>query len=172
MNAMRRGILGLCCFWLSGCGFHWHSQGVHFLFKTVFIKNSSNTTLNNEVLAEMSASPGIKVVTQRNEADLILILTSLFQTDQILTLDAQGSVSQYSLISRLNFRATDKNNQEVLVPSHVIITRVFNYNDVEIFAKESEKIVIQADMRHQLIIQMLEKLSTVDPHHPIELDGN
>lgn len=172
MNAIRRGVVGLCFFWLSGCGFHWHSQGVHFLFKTVFIQGSKNTTLNNEVLAEIAAAPGIKVVTQRDTADLILILTSLSETDQILTLDAQGSVSQYSLISRLNFRATDKNNLEVLVPSHVTITRVFNYNDVEIFAKESEKIVIQTDMRHQLITQMLEKLSTVNPNQPIDLDGN
>ena len=172
MNATRRGIMGLCCLWLSGCGFHWHSQGIHFLFKTIFIQGSNNPTLTNAVLSQMASVAGVKVVTQRNAADLILILTSLSETEQILTLDAQGSVSQYSLISRLNFRATDKNNQEVLVPSHVIITRVFNYNDVEIFAKESEKMVIQTDMRHELIMQMLEKLSTVNPSLPIDLYGN
>jgi len=160
----RRALLGAIgiLFLLAGCGFQ--LRGAPQLpFHKVYLNGALEKSLNNEIRTALTRDEGVTLVTNPEQADVILTISQLVKDKQILTLNAQGTVSQFTLLSRLNFRATDNAGNELLAPTDITISRLFNYNDVQILAKQSEELLLYRDMQHELVQQMMRRLAGVKP---------
>ncbi len=147
-------------FLLGGCGFQLRGAP-QLAFQKVYLNGALEKSLDNEIRTALTREAGVTLVTRPELADVVVSVSQLVKDKQILTLNAQGTVSQFTLLSRLNFRATDNAGNELLPPTDITISRLFNYNDVQILAKQSEELLLYRDMQHELVQQMLRRLSSV-----------
>ncbi len=161
MNTRRAFLIGASSlFLLGGCGFQLRGAP-QLSFHNVYLNGTLEKSLNNEIRTALTTEAGVTLVTRPELADVVVTVSQLVKDTQILTLNAQGSVSQFTLLSRRNFRATDTAGNELLPPTDMTISRLFNYNDVQILAKQSEELLLYRDMQHELVQQMLRRLSSV-----------
>jgi len=163
MKTRRAFLVGAgSLFLLGGCGFQ--LRGAPQLpFHKVYLNGALEKSLNNEIRTALTREAGVTLVTHPEQADVIVTISQLVKDKQILTLNAQGTVSQFTLLSRLNFRATDNAGNELLAPTDITISRLFNYNDVQILAKQSEELLLYRDMQHELVQQMMRRLAGIKP---------
>ncbi len=156
-------ILLLCVTFLGGCGFKLRGTQ-HAPFQTLFLSSGGlDPNLEREIRTALTQEGQLRLVPQPDKADVIVYVAPLNRSKQILTLNAQGTVSQFTLYSRLNFRATDNAGNEILHPTDVSVSRLFNYNDVQILAKTTEEQVMVREMQHELVRQMLNRIVTLKP---------
>ncbi len=145
---------------LSGCGFQ--LRGAPKLsFHRIYLSGTLDRGLDNEVRTALTRDAGLTLVAKPDLAEVVFYISPLIKDKQILTLNAQGTVSQFTLLSQLKFRATDSEGNELLAPTDITISRLFNYNDVQILAKQSEEQLLYRDMQHELVQQMLRRLATI-----------
>ncbi len=157
------GLLLLLMSLLGGCGFQLRGAqqaGYHTLFLS---SGGLEPGLDLEIRTALTQEAQLKLVSQPEKADVVVYVSPLNRSKQILTLNAQGTVSQFTLYSRLNFRATDNAGNELLHPTDVSVSRLFNYNDVQILAKTTEEQVMVKEMQHELVRQMLNRIVTLKP---------
>ncbi len=156
-------LLLLCASLLGGCGFKLRGTQ-HAPFHTLFLSSGGlDPNLEREIRTALTQEGQLTLVPQPDKADVIVYVSPLNRSKQILTLNAQGTVSQFTLYSRLNFRATDNAGNEILHPTDVSVSRLFNYNDVQILAKTTEEQVMVREMQHELVRQMLNRIVTLKP---------
>jgi LPS-assembly lipoprotein len=163
MNTRRAFLAGAgSLLLLGGCGFQLRGAP-QLSFHNVYLSGTLEKGLASEIRTALTSEAGVTLVTRPEQADVIVTVTPLVKDKQILTLNAQGTVSQFTLLSRLNFRASDNAGNELLAPTDITISRLFNYNDVQILAKQSEEQLLYRDMQHELVQQMLRRLASIKP---------
>ena len=162
MHSRRRFLLAGSTLLVSGCGFQLRGAP-HLAFQKVYLSGALDPGLDREIRTTLTRDAGVTLVSRPEQADVVVYVSPLVKDKQILTLNAQGTVSQFTLISRLKFRATDGSGEELLPPSDVNISRLFNYNDVQILAKQYEEQLMYRDMQHDLVQQMLRRLEVLKP---------
>ena len=161
MTTRRALLLGAgSLFLLGSCGFQLRGAP-QLAFQKVYLNGALEKGLDNEIRTALTREAGVTLVTRPELADVVVSVSQLVKDKQILTLNAQGTVSQFTLLSRIGFRATDNAGNELLPPTDITISRLFNYNDVQILAKQSEELLLYRDMQHELVQQMLRRLSSV-----------
>lgn len=148
---------------LGGCGFQLRGTQPA-AYHTLFLSSGGlDPGMDREIRSALVHEAQLTLVAQPDKADVIVYVSPLNRSKQILTLNAQGTVSQFTLYSRLNFRATDHAGNEILDPTDVAVSRLFNYNDVQILAKTTEEQVMVREMQHELVRQMLNRIVALKP---------
>ncbi len=161
MRSRRAFLAGTgCLLLLAGCGFQLRGAP-QLSFHNVYLSGTLEKNLNNEIRTALTRDAGVTLVSRPDQADVVVTVSPLIKDKQILTLNAQGTVSQFTLLSRLSFRASDSAGNELLAPTDITISRLFNYNDVQILAKQSEEQLLYRDMQHDLVQQMLRRLASI-----------
>lgn len=162
MRSRRQFLMVGSVLLLSGCGFQLRGAP-HLAYQKVYLSGNLDRDLDREIRTALTRDAGVTLVSRPDQADVVVYVSPLVKDKQILTLNAQGTVSQFTLMSRLKFRAADSSGEELLPPTDITISRLFNYNDVQILAKQYEEQLLYKDMRHDLVQQMLRRLSALKP---------
>jgi LPS-assembly lipoprotein len=145
---------------LAGCDFHLRGK-VQMAFTRIYIGGSLDAASMNEVRKVLSEDVGLTITPTPEEAQVVVTLSALTRDKQVLTLNAQGLVSQYLLTVRMSFRASDASGTELLAPSTASVTRQFNYSDAQILAKQQEEQQLYKDMQQEVLLQLLRRLSAI-----------
>ncbi|NDU85320.1 MAG: hypothetical protein G3H99_01750 [Ferrovum sp.] len=152
----------ILAFWMSACGFQLRGLP-EANFHSLYISGNMGAVGDQELQQQLIHQTHLIQVKQAEKADVILYLAPIKITQQILSLNAQGTVSQYTLYARLTFRATDNLGTEVVPPSTLTVSRLFNYNVIQILGKPTEQQLLTQDMQLDLVHQMLRRILTVHP---------
>ena len=59
--------------------------------------------------------------------------------------------------------ARDNEDNELLPPTQLVATRILKYSDAQIYASLQEEKSLNDDMRQDLVLQMLRRLSAINP---------
>ena len=147
---------------LSGCGFHLRGSGpgASLPFKAVYVQASDASPVSND-LRRYIASGGTKVAADPKSADALIAILSEGREKQILTLNSQGRVREYTLLSKLTFQVKDAANRELMPPTEVVARRVLSFNESQVLAKENEESALFRDMQSDLIQQMLRRVAAL-----------
>lgn len=148
---------------LIGCGFQLR-DAPKLSFKHVYLSGSISPELMRVIRNAFNTDAGLVIVPTPKEAEVVVTLSDLVRDKQTLTLNAQGLVSQFLLSLRMSFRASDAAGNELLAPSSAAVTRLFNYSDAQILAKQQEEADLYRDMQKELVLQMLRRLSAIKLH--------
>src|SRR5215831_16700068 len=100
-----------------------------------------------------------KLVTSPDGAQAILDITAVENNKQILSLTSGGKVSEFLLTKRIVFRVHDKEGNDWLPSSEIVIRRTYTYSDTEALAKAYEEQRLWRDMQDdavQLIVRRLQ----------------
>ena len=152
---------------LTGCGFHLRGAGSSNLpYKAMYIALPDTAEVNIWLQRYIKASGSTQIVEDAKSADAIFQQTSDSRQKIILSVNAQGRVSEYRLQLTYTFRVVNQKGQ-ILVPSNeVSLTRDISFSDSNILAKDLEEGLLWRDMNNDLVNQIMRRLSIIKPKNP------
>jgi len=150
---------------LSACGFRLRGSGPQpqLPFKTLFVGFPETSPLGVQLRRNLDAMDNIEIVTDRKLADAALEVLSEGRDKQVLSLNSQGRVREYTLLYRLNFRVVDKEGRQLLAPTELVIRRIQSFNENQVLAKEAEEATLYREMQSDLVQQVLRRVSAIKP---------
>lgn len=150
---------------LSACGFRLRGTGPQpeLPFKTLFVSVAETSPIGVQLRRNLDVMRNIQVVTDRKLADAALEVLNEGRDKQVLSLNSQGRVREYTLLYRLNFRVVDKEGRQLLAPTELVIRRIQSFNENQVLAKEAEEATLFREMQSDLVQQVLRRVSAIKP---------
>ena len=150
---------------LSACGFRLRGTGPQpeLPFKTLFVSVAETSPIGVQLRRNLDVMRNIEIVTDRKLADAALEVLNEGKDKQVLSLNSQGRVREYTLLYRLNFRVVDKEGRQLLAPTELVIRRIQSFNENQVLAKEAEEATLFREMQSDLVQQVLRRVSAIKP---------
>jgi LPS-assembly lipoprotein len=150
---------------LSGCGFSLRGStpASQISFDSVYLEATKGTPLERELRRSILSQSSTALATDQKTAAVTLRILSEVQERKILTLNAQGQVREYSLIYRISFEATDKENKKLLPANELALQAFLSYSESQALAKETEERMTYDDLRRDAVSQIMRQLSRIKP---------
>ena len=163
LRALSLALLAMLL--VSACGFKLRGSGPQpeLPFKTLFLGFAETSPLGIQLRRNLSATGNVKVVTDRKDADAIMEVLTDVKDKQVLSLNSQGRVREFTLLYRLGFRIVDNKGRELLAPTQIVIRRIQTYNENQVLAKEAEEATLFREMQSDLVQQVLRRISAIKP---------
>lgn len=151
---------------LSGCGFHLRGDSGHYTlpFPSLYVGLPESSPLAIDLKRNIRANGGTTVVNAAKDADGVIEVLSnpeKTKTKTILSLNSNGRVRQYLLTYNIVFRVLDKQDNELLAPTQITLTRPIDFNETQLLAKEQEEALLYKDMQTDLVQQMMRRIAAV-----------
>lgn len=158
---MKNFFLLLMMLLLTSCGFHLRGQeALPPNFQNVFIKTKtpfSDFTQNLTQYLEMSH---VHVVESPHDANVILDVLAERSSQQLLGVNSTQLTRQYNLITAVDFQITLPDGKILLAPQTASETRVLAVNANQILAGSNESQQLIADMRRNVVYDVMNVLSS------------
>jgi LPS-assembly lipoprotein len=155
---MRRLIIVLFALLLSACGFQ--LRGSYSLpWETIYIDLPESDDLYPQLLRNIEMTTQTKVVNDPKQAKATLAILRNSTNKNILALSAKGRVREFQLTQIFVYAVKDRDGKELLPANQIILQRDLTFDDVQVYAKESEEAVIQREMQRDIVQQLLRRLS-------------
>ncbi|MDB5813168.1 MAG: hypothetical protein JWN23_285 [Rhodocyclales bacterium] len=165
-NRLLRLFLCLLCVVLTGCGFQLRGPKP-LAFKTIYLQMSPYSDLAADLKRQIKTSGTTQVVAESADAEVNMIVPVDTRDKVILSLGPDGTVREYQLRMRFQFRLQDKLGKEVTSLQEINITRDITFNDSIVLAKEQEEILLYRDMQNDLVQQIVRRLGAVRMNSPV-----
>lgn len=150
---------------LSACGFQLRGSGQSAVlpFSTLYI---SPTGVGIDLKRRLARSGSTTVVEDSKAAEGVVELLAETRDRQILSLNSQGRVREYTLNLRVNFRIKDQANRELLPTTQVVVQRTLSFDESKVLAKEGEEVTLYRDMQSDMVGQLLRRIAATRPLAP------
>jgi len=149
---------------LSACGFQLRgANGSAALpFQTVYLSFPETSALGNELKRYIHASGTTSVSTDAISAQATIELLSESREKIILSRNAQGREREHSLFYKVRLRVKDKQNNELMPATEIVLKRDISFNEGQVIAKEKEEDLLYRDMRNDMVQQILRRLAALN----------
>ena len=153
---------------LSACGFQLRGSGGQYTlpFDRIYIGLPESSPLAIDLKRSIRSNGATLIAPDAASADGIVdVLTDPDRTrgKTILSLNANGRVSQYQLSYSIVFKVRDNQGHELLAPTTITLTRPLDFNDAQRLAKETEEAMLYRDMEKDLVQQMVRRMGALKP---------
>lgn len=145
---------------LTACGFQ--MRGVADLkFHTLYIQGP--TISISKPFKRSLAVNGVKIVSAKDQAELLLEIMSEAQEQRILSLSGRGLVREYELFYTVNFRLRDPSSETWGEVQTIKGRREITYDDSQLLAKQLEQERLYNDMKDDAVRELLRRLMVAKP---------
>lgn len=150
---------------LSACGFRLRGSGGSAMlpFKTMYISVPGTPSLGIELRRNIEGAGGTDVIADEKLAEVKLEVLSNTRDKQVLTLNSQGRVREFTLYSRVSFQVRDQANNVLLAPAPIVLRRTMSYDESLVLAKESEEATLYREMQSDMVQQILRRIAVLKP---------
>lgn len=145
---------------LTGCGFKLRGAET-FAFKRLYIQADPKSTLTLEVKRGVRFNPTTQVVSNLNEADAVLQILSSKREQQVISLNTQGQVLEYRLVQQIQFSLRNNQQQFLIPPTDLTLSRDLTYNAAAVLAKEVEQTKLYQSMDEDMAQQIVRRLAAI-----------
>ncbi len=160
-RCLSRWILALVTMTLlTSCGFQLRGN-VDFSFDSIYIDFPGSSQTARLLKRLIKAMDSTRIVNNAKEAEVILAALSESKNKEVLSLNTDGRVREYSLIYTLEFMARTPEGKVLIQPTRVSLRRTMTYNDSEALSKENEEIMLFKDMQSDMAQQILRRLAAI-----------
>ena len=101
----RLGIVVLCAA-LASCGFHLRGQAT-YAFSSVYVNVVGAPLFESELKRSLEGAGSAKLAATATAAQVIVDIPAVVDEKDVLSLSPAGSVQEYALVMRVNFRVHD-----------------------------------------------------------------
>lgn len=161
--AWRGGLRALTVAWLAlllgACGFHLRGQA-HLpaqMARTYVAGLAADAPLRWALDDALRAS-GVRVVDSERAASAVLRVESLRSTRSVLSVSADGQVSDYLLVGTLTFAVRATQGDWRIPTQRLQVQRHYSYSDSQVLGKSSEAARLREDMARELANLVLLRL--------------
>ena len=167
---MRKLLPLFCLLLLTACGFQ--LRGNYALpFESLYIDLPESNDVYASLKRGIEAGSKTKVVSDKNDAQALMVVTNDRVTKSILSLSSAGRVREFQLIRTFSFRVIDSTGRELIPQRDILLRRDLPYSDQDILAKEYEEALLARDMQSDLVNQILRRLAAAKIGESIAAPG-
>lgn len=145
---------------LTGCGFH--LRGVidipEWLNNVAIISNDNNKELASLLKSQLEGYK-VDVNSDPSLAKYWLIIKNSNLQQQIVSIGASTNPRQYQLILTIEFMLQTPKGQIIKAPRKVAVNRQLTVNNDRILGSNEEEALLVSEMRHDAVIQIINRLS-------------
>src|SRR5512135_1393788 len=106
----------------------------------------------------LAAAGSARVVDTAKDAQVILDIPSVTDDKEVLSLTGAGSVREYELTKRVEFRLHDAEGGEWLPPGEITLRRSYSFSESEVLAREAQEQRLLKDMQNDAVQQLVRRL--------------
>jgi LPS-assembly lipoprotein len=156
---MRRLLLAVLALTIAGCGFHLRGQAT-YPFSSIFVSAPTSPPLSLELTRALAAASDAKVVDSAASADVVLEVPAVVDDKEVLSLSSGGSVREYQLIKRVQFRLRDKQGVDWMPSSEIVIRRSYTFNETQVLARDLQEQRLLREMQTDAVQQIVRRLQS------------
>jgi LPS-assembly lipoprotein len=142
---------------LASCGFHPRGEAT-YPFDSLYVNAPVSPPLAAELVRAISAASQAKVVDTAPAAQVVLDIPSVVDDKEVLSLSSGGSVREYQLIKRVQFRLRDKDGVDWMPSGQIIIRRSYTFNETQVLARDLQEQRLQREMQTDAVQQIVRRL--------------
>jgi LPS-assembly lipoprotein len=152
---------------IAGCGFQLRgAQSAALPYKTLSIALPETAEVRIWLERYIRAGGGTTLVDNGKTAEAIFQQLTDSRQKNILSVNAQGAVSEYRLQLTYRFRIVNAKGQEIVPANELSLSRDMTYDPSNVLAKEQEERLLWRDMTSELVSQIMRRLSLLKPKDP------
>ena len=144
---------------LSACGFHLRGEA-NFPFKTVFVNAPTSKPMATELERSISAGSDTRIAPDAAAAEVVLDVPLVIDDKDVLSLSSGGSVREYALAKRVQFRLHDKTGADWMQPGEIVIRRSYTFNETQVLARDLQEQRLLREMQTDAVQQILRRMQT------------
>jgi LPS-assembly lipoprotein len=146
---------------LAGCGFALR-RAPELRFRTVALRGfAPRSPLADELRMQINASQTTLVVESVARAQVIFEALTDSRERSVVASTAAGQVREMQLRSRLRFRLSARDGQELIAPTEIVLSRDMSYSETAALAKEHEEAQLYRAMQADIVAQVMRRLAAV-----------
>jgi len=142
---------------LASCGFHLRGQAT-YAFSSIYVNVTGAPVFESELKRALEAAGSAKVAATPTAAQVILDIPPVVDEKDVLSLSPAGSVREYALAMRVNFRIHDTDGIDWLPPGEIVVRRSYTFNETEVLARDAEEQRLLREMQSDVIAQLIRRL--------------
>lgn len=142
---------------LAGCGFHLRGEA-SYAFQTIFVNGAGAPTLAAELRRALKATGNARVVDDPKSAQAILDFPFVVDDKEVLSISGGGSVQEYLLIKRVQFRLRDVDGSDWLPQGEIALRRSYTFSESEVLARNTQEQRLLAEMQTDAVQQLVRRL--------------
>lgn len=143
---------------LAGCGFHLRGEA-NYTFQTIFVNGAGAPTVAAELRRALNAAGNARVVDDPKGAQVILDFPFIADDKEVLSISGGGSVREYLLIKRVQFRLHDADGNDWLPPAEIALRRSYTFSESEVLARNTQEQRLLAEMQTDAVQQLVRRLA-------------
>ena len=151
---------------VAGCGFQLRGSNSNLPYKTLYIALPETADVRIWLQRYIGATGQTKIVDNATDAEAVFQQLQDSRIKTILSVNAQGRVTEYRLQLNYRFRLVDAKGRELVAPNEINLSRDISYSDSNILAKDLEEGLLWRDMNNDLVNQIVRRLSLIKPKNP------
>ena len=155
----RAAAAALLCLGLAACGFHLRGEAT-YSFTSIFVNSPASPPFGVELRRALANAGSAKLLESPAEAEVILDIPSVQDDKEVLSLSSGGSVREFQLIKRVQFRLHDKEGGEWMPMGEIVIRRSYTFNETQVLARDLEEQRLQRDMQTDAVQQIIRRLQS------------
>jgi LPS-assembly lipoprotein len=144
---------------LASCGFHLRGEA-SFAFKTVYVNAPTSLPMATELTRSIAAGSEAKVTATATAAEVILDVPVVLDDKDVLSLSSGGSVREYLLVTRVQFRLHDKEGNDWMPAGEIIVRRSYTFNETQVLARDLQEQRLLREMQTDAVQQIMRRLQT------------
>jgi len=154
-----RVLLLIVALIISGCGWQLRdSQIVASSIGTVYLSSNNINTVLTKELKRALTTYGVPSGVTKAESNYIVVIVDFRENSRIASINSSGRVAEYQLNEDVDFYITDAEDNQILSLSTASVERVYEFREKDILASSNEEQRIRAEMRSELVRQILNRL--------------
>ena len=137
---------------LGGCGFHLRgTDALPAEMSVTYIQSDSLFSTLVDDFADALRTHGVQVTEDRFEATAVLRIIENDKSRDVLSVNTSGKVLEYQLRQTVRFSVMTADNQPVVEPQTVTLTRAYLYRSTDVLGSEREKEAVRNTLQKNLI---------------------
>jgi LPS-assembly lipoprotein len=154
----RLAALGLAAL-LGSCGFHLRGDA-SFPFSSIFVNAPSSPPISTELTRSLASASSAKIAESATSAEVVLEVPVVVDDKDVLSLSSGGSVREYQLVKRVQFRLHDKNGIEWMPAGEIVVRRSYTFNETQVLARDLQEQRLLREMQTDAVQQIIRRLQS------------
>ena len=142
---------------VTACGFHLRGEA-DYPFNAILINAPISPPLALELSRAVAAASKAKVVDSAGAAEVVLEVPSVIDDKEVLSLSSGGSVREYQLIKRVQFRLHDKEGNDWMPAGEIVIRRAYTFNETQVLARDLQEQRLLREMQTDSVQQIVRRM--------------
>jgi len=154
---MKKPLVLALVLLLGACGFQLRGAA-QLPFKSLYVEGGGSA-LGVDLQRALRYGSNVQIAATPAEAQAVLQVLGESREKRILSISANGRVSEYVLFYRFSFRLHDGKGKELMSAQPLELKRDISFNDAQVLAKEQEEAMLYRDMQADAVQQVIRRLN-------------